>query len=120
MIRATLLLAGLSGMSAVIIGAATAHGGAGDEARAWIDTALKYQMWHAVALLGLAALAAVRPGPAVSAAVICFALGTVLFSGSLYALAATGVHGFAMATPVGGLAFIAGWLALIRHALRHH
>jgi uncharacterized membrane protein YgdD (TMEM256/DUF423 family) len=76
------------------------------------ETAVRYQMYHALALL-FAAWAATRwPLAPVRAAGWLFVAGTVMFSGSLYLLALTGVRGFGAVTPLGGLAFLAGWLAL--------
>ena len=76
------------------------------------ETAARYQMYHALALL-FAAWAATRwPLGPVRAAGWLFVVGTVVFSGSLYLLALTGVRGFGAVTPLGGLALLAGWLAL--------
>jgi uncharacterized membrane protein YgdD (TMEM256/DUF423 family) len=69
-------------------------------------------MFHALALLGVAWAATRWPGGAVATAGWLFAAGTLVFSGSLYALAVTGQRWLGAITPVGGLAFIAGWLAL--------
>ncbi len=71
------------------------------------ETAVKYQVYHALGLLLLAALR----GP--SKAAWCFAAGTVLFSGSLYLLAFTGVRKLGAVTPLGGALFLAGWLILV-------
>jgi uncharacterized membrane protein YgdD (TMEM256/DUF423 family) len=76
------------------------------------DVGARYHLIHALALL-LAAWAASRwPGSATSAAGWLFIIGTVLFSGSLYALSLSGIRAFGAITPLGGVAFIAGWLAL--------
>ncbi len=71
------------------------------------ETGVRYQVYHALALL---LLAAVR-GP--SKAGWCFTAGIVLFSGSLYLLALTGVRKWGAVTPIGGLLFLAGWLILM-------
>lgn len=68
------------------------------------ETGVKYQIYHALALLLLAALR----GP--NKAAWCFSAGIVLFSGSLYILALTGVRKWGAVTPIGGLLFLAGWL----------
>lgn len=82
------------------------------------ETGARYEMYHAIGL-ALAAWAASRfPGPPAAWAGGLFLAGTVLFSGSLYALALTGIRGLGAVTPFGGLAFIAGWLALALSALR--
>lgn len=76
------------------------------------ETAARYQMYHALALLGVALLAARVPSGAASAAGWLFVAGIVVFSGSLYALALTGVRILGAVTPLGGLCFLAGWVAL--------
>jgi len=81
------------------------------------QTGAQYQMYHALALLAAGWVAARSPGGAASAAGILFLVGTVLFSGSLYALALSGVRALGAITPLGGVAFIAGWLALAWAAL---
>jgi uncharacterized membrane protein YgdD (TMEM256/DUF423 family) len=76
------------------------------------ETAARYQMYHALALLAAALLAARAPSRAASAAGWLFAAGIVVFSGSLYALALTGIRVLGAITPLGGLCFLAGWFAL--------
>jgi uncharacterized membrane protein YgdD (TMEM256/DUF423 family) len=78
------------------------------------ETAARYQMYHALALLGVALLLpALRSGAGLArAAGYCFAAGIVLFSGSLYALALSGVRVLGAITPLGGVAFLAGWALL--------
>lgn len=71
------------------------------------ETGVKYQVYHALALLLLASLR----GPSKSA--WCFTAGIVIFSGSLYVLALTGVRKWGAVTPIGGLLFLAGWLFLL-------
>ncbi len=76
------------------------------------ETGARYQMYHALGLIA-AAWAATRWGAsAPSLAGWCFVTGTVLFSGSLYVLAASGNRWIGALTPIGGLAFMLGWLAL--------
>ena len=86
------------------------------------QTAVQYQAWHALALLVAGVLMA-RDAPgaprrALRAAASLFVAGIVLFSGSLYLLALTGRTWLGAFTPFGGVAFLAGWLALARAALR--
>ena len=82
------------------------------------ETGARYHMYHALALF-VAAWAFTRwPGGPVIAAGWLFVAGTVLFSGSLYLLALTGQRWLGAITPLGGLAFIAGWAALAWAALR--
>ena len=110
-----LLIAAINGFLAVAAGAFGAHGLQGKldaHALSLFETAARYHMYHALAM-GLAALAgrgAARPAAMVAAAF--FLTGIVLFSGSLYALALTGMRGLAIVTPFGGLAFLIGWAAL--------
>lgn len=73
------------------------------------ETGARYQMYHALALLVVAWLASSRPA---TVAGWLFVAGTVLFSGSLYVLSLSGVRWLGAITPLGGLAFLAGWLAL--------
>ncbi|HZD25206.1 MAG TPA: DUF423 domain-containing protein [Alphaproteobacteria bacterium] len=117
---ACLVFAGLSGAGAIALAAATGHGSAGlpAPARDWLETGLRYQLLHALALLGIGALAAQRSGRLLATSAGLLMLGSVLFCGSLYLLAATGRHGFALATPFGGLAFILGWLLLAWYGAR--
>jgi uncharacterized membrane protein YgdD (TMEM256/DUF423 family) len=82
------------------------------------NTGAYYQLTHALGLLAVGLIAARAPGPALAWAGGLLLAGNVLFSGSLYALALTGVRGLGAVTPFGGVAFIAGWLALAVGALR--
>jgi uncharacterized membrane protein YgdD (TMEM256/DUF423 family) len=76
------------------------------------ETGVRYHLIHALGLLSVAWATTRWPGYVVNAAGWLFLLGTVLFSGSLYALSLSGVRALGAITPVGGFAFIAGWLAL--------
>jgi len=76
------------------------------------ETGVRYQLIHALALLAVAWACSRWPGRAASAAGILFLIGIVVFSGSLYLLALTGVRSFGAVTPVGGVAFLAGWACL--------
>jgi uncharacterized membrane protein YgdD (TMEM256/DUF423 family) len=75
-------------------------------------------MYHALALLAVGAVAVRVPSAAATAAGWCFVFGTVLFSGSLYLLTLTGARWLGAVTPLGGLAFLAGWGSLAVAALR--
>jgi uncharacterized membrane protein YgdD (TMEM256/DUF423 family) len=114
-----LFIAAVSGALAVIAGALAAHArGLGPTAETDIRLAAGYQLSHALAM-GLAALAGrgkARPCASISAGL--FLAGILLFSGGLYLLSATGRHGFAFMVPFGGMAFIAGWIALAVTALK--
>ena len=117
----TFLLAGaIAGLVGVAFGAFGAHGLRGrltPEMLAVFETGVRYQMYHALALLLTAALVPRMPGRALVAAGWFFTGGIVLFSGSLYLLAVTGVTVLGAITPIGGVAFLAGWLSLIVAAL---
>ncbi|HET6340307.1 MAG TPA: DUF423 domain-containing protein [Polyangiales bacterium] len=119
--RLFLILAGINGFLAVALGAFGAHGlrsslaSAADGTRrleVW-ELAAHYQLAHAVALGLVAYLCTRSPGAVASAAGYLFVAGIVLFSGSLYALAFTGVKVLGAITPIGGLCFLAGWVAVI-------
>jgi uncharacterized membrane protein YgdD (TMEM256/DUF423 family) len=89
------------------------------EALAIYQTAAQYQMWHALGLLGVGLLCNVLPGSTwLRASGWLLALGVVLFSGSLYLLAATGMRWLGAVTPLGGSALILGWLAMAIALLR--
>lgn len=110
-----LVLAGLFGAIAVAAGAYASHGLAavrGDRAVALWETGSLYQMVHAAALIALALLCRVWPGRArvLSVAGLAFAIGCVLFPGALYGLGWWGPSALGAVAPLGGLAFIAGWL----------
>jgi uncharacterized membrane protein YgdD (TMEM256/DUF423 family) len=111
-----LAAAALNGAFAVAMGAYAAHGLAAADpiTRDWVGTAVRYQMWHALALLGVAALMGRAPaaGWLLIASAAAFLAGIVLFSGSLYLLALAGWRSAAAVTPFGGLVLILGWLAL--------
>jgi uncharacterized membrane protein YgdD (TMEM256/DUF423 family) len=119
--RLFFLLGALSAGIAVGLGAFGAHG---LRARLTADmlnvfeTGVRYQMYHALALLAVAWASARWPGSTPSAAGWCFVAGTIVFSGSLYALSLTGQRWLGAVTPLGGLAFIAGWLLLVVHLWR--
>ena len=117
----TFLLAGaVAGLIAVGFGAFGAHGLRGrlsPEMLAVFETGVRYHMYHALALLLVAALSPRFPGRAMAVAGWSFVAGITLFSGSLYLLAVTGVTVLGAITPIGGVAFLAGWTALIVAAL---
>jgi uncharacterized membrane protein YgdD (TMEM256/DUF423 family) len=105
----------VSAAVAVVAGAFGAHALRArltPELLAAFETGARYQMYHALALLAAALAAERAPHAAWRVAAWLFAAGTVLFSGSLYALALTGTRAFGAVTPFGGVCFIAGWLAL--------
>lgn len=106
------LLVGIAGASAVVLGAFGAHalrGVVDDHGLGIWHTGVEYHFWHALALF--AAVIGLPVGRARSVAIVLFALGIVLFSGSLYALAVGAPRLVGLVTPVGGVAFIGGWIA---------
>jgi uncharacterized membrane protein YgdD (TMEM256/DUF423 family) len=120
MIRIWLAVAGLGGAASVIAGALAAHLADDPKAAELLRTGALYGLVHAAALIAVIALAQGRE-PRRGAAAFAgssFALGIVLFSGSLYALAAGGARWLGWVTPFGGVALILGWLALALLALR--
>jgi uncharacterized membrane protein YgdD (TMEM256/DUF423 family) len=76
------------------------------------ETGVRYHLIHALALLAVAWAATRWESRAIPAAGWLFVVGIILFSGSLYALTLTGIRGFGAITPLGGAAFILGWLLL--------
>lgn len=112
------LLGSFFGLTGVSLGAFGAHAldarlEALDTKAVW-ETAVDYQMWHALALLVLAW--SPKASRRLSIAGACFGVGTLLFSGSLYWLALEGPRWLGPVTPIGGLLFIVGWLLLIATA----
>jgi uncharacterized membrane protein YgdD (TMEM256/DUF423 family) len=123
--RTCLLAAGIFGASAVILGAFGAHAlhallserGSRD---IW-ETAVQFHLLHAIALLALGSSqrwGLAGPGARrARAAMRCWSAGIVLFSGSLYGLAAGGPRWLGPVTPLGGLALIAGWIWILAAAM---
>lgn len=118
------IFAALGAVSAFIAVAAGAFGAHALRSRltpellAVFETGARYQMYHALGLFAVAWAASRWPGSVVTAAGWLFVLGTLLFSGSLYALALTGVRQLGAITPLGGLCFLAGWAGLAFGILR--
>ncbi|HZX71116.1 MAG TPA: DUF423 domain-containing protein [Rhodanobacter sp.] len=106
------LLVGIAGASAVLLGAFGAHALRDvldtSQHELW-HTAVDYHVWHALAL---ALAVGLGRGRGRRVAVVAFVFGIVLFSGSLYALALGAPRWIGTLTPLGGLAFVVGWLAL--------
>jgi uncharacterized membrane protein YgdD (TMEM256/DUF423 family) len=101
------LLAGLG----VALGAFGAHGLRAilePAALGWWQTAVDYQMWHAIGLLAIGALGR----PSLRTPALALAAGTLVFSASLYLMALTGLRWLGAVTPLGGLLMIAGWAIL--------
>ena len=105
----------VSAFVAVAAGAFGAHAlktRLGTDLLAVFETAARYQMYHALALIAVAWAMSRWATPPLRAAGWLFLAGTILFSGSLYLLALTGARGLGAVTPFGGVCFLAGWLLL--------
>ena len=108
-------IAALLGFLGVALGAFAAHGLRGRIAEPLLSafqTGVLYHVLHAVTLLGLA-LYGRATGAAITLPASFFSGGILLFSGSLYVMALTGIHKLGAITPLGGLAFLAGWASLL-------
>lgn len=122
--RNWIVFAALSGAVSVIVGAFAAHGlpatDAGHRARDLLQTGSHYEIFHALAMLGAVALAASGKldGRRTTVALWLLAVGSVIFPGALYVLAFDGPRWMGAVAPVGGLAFILGWLGLAWAALK--
>jgi len=119
--RIFIVLGALSAFVAVAAGAFGAHGLKGRlsaEMLAIFEVGVRYQMYHALALIGTAWLQSRRPCAFTLVGGWCFVSGTLLFSGSLYLLSVSGLSWLGMITPLGGVAFLAGWLCLAWAAWR--
>jgi len=108
------LLGSILALSAVLLGAFGAHAlkqtlSAHDSIQTW-ETAVRYQMWHALRLILLSLICERQVLPKMLGP--CFFIGTLLFSGSLYGLALDGPNWLGPITPLGGLSLIAGWALL--------
>ncbi|MGC4084565.1 MAG: DUF423 domain-containing protein [Vicinamibacterales bacterium] len=113
--RTFVFIGALMGFIGVGLGAFAAHGLKGrlsPDMLAIFETGVRYQMYHALALLALGAMMTRAEGRAMVVAGCSFTAGILIFSGSLYALALTGVTILGAITPIGGVAFLVGWIAL--------
>lgn len=114
MLRGFLLLAAFFGFTGVALGAFAAHGlraRLSSEYLAVFQTGVNYQLIHSLALLAVGLLAQHLPGRLAMFAGSLFTLGILLFSGSLYLLTLGGLK-LGIVTPIGGMAFLGGWLCL--------
>jgi uncharacterized membrane protein YgdD (TMEM256/DUF423 family) len=118
--RTFLLIGALAAFLGVALGAFGAHAlraRLSPQSLEVFETGVRYQMYHAFAVL-IVALALVRlDGWIVRTAGWLFTIGIVLFSGSLYVVALSGVRAFGVITPIGGAAFLAGWALLVWAAI---
>jgi len=119
--RTFLVIAGVVGALGIVIGAFGAHALPSisknlseaeiQERTDWLETGSRYHMYHATALLVLALAVTERPKLLLVAA-FAWLIGVIVFSGCLYAMAVTGVRMLGAIVPVGGLAFIVGWVSI--------
>lgn len=119
--RFMLIFAAFSGFIVVAFGALGAHvlsKSLGSVEMAWIHTGLQYQSFHTLAILGLSVAMQRRISIWFYWSSVFLALGTVLFSGSLYLLALSHLKFWAFVTPVGGVSFLAGWTLMLIGAIR--
>lgn len=119
--RLWLMLGAIAGFLGVGLGAFGAHAlreRLQPDLLAVYRTGVEYQFYHAFALLAVGLLAMQKTGRACDVAGACFAAGIVLFSGSLYALALSGVRALGAITPIGGVLFLVGWISLAVAASR--
>ncbi|MDO7903621.1 DUF423 domain-containing protein [Pseudomonas sp. K1(2024)] len=115
MLRSFLMLAAFFGFTGVALGAFAAHGlknRLSADYLAIFHTGVSYQLVHALAILAVAMLSVHLPGRLIGWAGGLFAVGIMLFSGSLYALTLSGVSKIGIITPIGGVCFLAGWACL--------
>ncbi|MBX3478765.1 MAG: DUF423 domain-containing protein [Caulobacter sp.] len=110
-------LAALIGLASVAFGAFAAHGMTDEKAIGWLKTASQYAGVHALAVIAVAALT--RTGlQIITGTRLAFLAGVALFSGSLIAMAFGAPRWLGAVTPLGGLAFMIGWLLLAVSVLR--
>jgi uncharacterized membrane protein YgdD (TMEM256/DUF423 family) len=115
MVRGWLIIGALNGFLAVAAGAFAAHGlkkRLSEDLLHTFEIGVRYQMYHALALLAVAWVASRHPSAAANAAGWAYLIGIVIFSGTLYALALTGQRWLGAITPFGGVALLVGWLCL--------
>ena len=120
--RVVMTIAAVLGAAAVLLGAFGAHAlrdTLDDRALAIWHTAVEYQFWHVLAAVAVARIARDGASTCLRIAAVAFIAGIALFCGSLYALALGAPHLVGVITPFGGIAFVAGWIALAVHAWTH-
>ncbi len=113
--RLFLALGSLFALLAVALGAFAAHAlkaRLGADLIGTFEVGVRYQMYHAIALLAVGLAHKSWPSPLLAASGWLFVIGIVVFSGSLYVLSLSGIRWFGAITPFGGIAFLAGWVCL--------
>ena len=117
----TIIVAGISGLLAVALGAFGAHGLKGIISPEMLEvykTGVQYQFYHTFALLIVGVLMSFSQSKGLTWSAYLFITGIILFSGSLYLLAITGIKALGMITPFGGITWIAAWILLFVHFSR--
>jgi uncharacterized membrane protein YgdD (TMEM256/DUF423 family) len=109
---------GLLGVAAGAFGAHVLRGRLTPDDLQIFETAVRYQMYHALALLAVGLFSIRFASASATAAGWCFLAGIVIFSGSLYLLVLSGARWWGAVTPIGGVGFLIGWLFLLWAALR--
>ncbi len=115
------VVAGICGFLAVFFGAFGSHvlkATLGEKFFSIFQTANQYHFWHTLAILGVAILAERRPQRFFTFSQVFFVVGLFMFSGSLYLYAIYNTKIFAMLAPIGGTAFMIGWLFLILGSIK--
>jgi uncharacterized membrane protein YgdD (TMEM256/DUF423 family) len=121
MLKIFIVLGSLNAFLVVVLGAFGAHGLKDRLSENMLDiyqTGVQYHMYHAIGLLFVGILAQWLSPSTLSWAGWAFMVGIVLFSGSLYVLSISGIKWLGAITPLGGLAFLIGWLLIVIAALR--
>ena len=119
--RLALVMGGIFMFAAVALGALGAHalrGHLDPQMTAVWQSAVQYHAWHAIALIGVGSLLLHFPSRGLRLAAWLFVAGILLFAGSLYVIAVTGARSLGMITPLGGVAFLAGWATFAWSAWR--
>ena len=109
---------GLLGVAAGAFGAHVLRGRLTPDDLQIFETAVRYQMYHALALLAVGLFSIRFASASATAAGWCFLAGIVIFSGSLYLLVLSGARWWGAVTTIGGVGFLIGWLFLLWAALR--
>lgn len=112
-------IAGFVGVALGAFGAHALKARLTPEALATFEIGVRYQMYHALALLCVALAGSKWPGKLLNAGGWLFIIGTVFFSGSLYQLSLTGTKWLGAITPIGGGIWLAGWICIGLGALKH-
>ena len=111
-----LILSGLLGFLAVAGGAFGAHYlkyRLAPESLTIFEVAIRYQLYHVLALIGVVALMSFSPSIWFNLSGWFFIIGTIIFSGSLYALIISGIKTWGPVTPIGGIILLLGWLSIM-------